>query len=299
MTDPGTILNFLVAGIVTGGLYALVAVGLTLIYSVMKVVNVAHGDLMTLGAYVLVVGTGSAFNISLWMVAGLLLLALASGAVAGAVVEAGLIAPVLRSNREVEQRVLVLTLGLSLLLANSFQSAFGSDVHQVPLLVQGTTMIGSVAIANQRLAMLTLSIVLVALLLAFLRYTRLGLAIRATADHAEGAQTCGMNTKLVFMTVFALATSLAAGAGMFVAPLTAVSPTMGFPFTIKAFIVVIVGGLGSLSGALAASYLLGIAESLAVLWLPSNIANLVGPLLLLAVLFARPSGLFGRRVGRT
>ena len=297
-TDPTTILNFLVAGIVTGGMYALVAVGLTLIYSVMKVINVAHGDLMTIGAYVLVLGAGSAFELSPWHMVLLLLAALAAGAVAGGVVELAFFEPIARSNREVEQRVLVLTLGLSLLMSNAFSTGFGSDVRQVPLLVGGSSTLGSIGIANQRLAILVLSVGLVTLLLLFLRFTRFGLAVRATADHPEGAQACGMNPRRVFVVVFAIAATLAAGIGMFVAPLTAVSPFMGFPFTIKAFIVVIVGGLGSLSGALFASYLLGVVESLAVLWLPSSGANMVGPLILLAVLMLRPSGLLGRTVGR-
>jgi len=294
----GVFANYVAAGLMTGGLYALVAIGLTLIYSVMKVVNVAHGDLLTIGGYLLVILSGSAEVISPVLVVPFLLASLVVGAAIGVLVERTLVAPVVRSRREVEQRVLVLTLGLSILLANLMQVVFGPNVRQVPFLVQGATRLGSLEVANQRLATFALSVVLVGLLFIFLRFTRLGLAVRCTADNPEGAQACGISIRFVFSTVFAVATALAVAVGMFIAPITAVYPPMGFPFTIKAFIVVIVGGLGSLSGALAASYLLGIAEALAILWFPSSVANLIGPLLMLAVLLWRPSGLLGRQVGR-
>lgn len=290
--------DYVAAGMMTGGLYALIAIGLTLVYSVMRVVNVAHGDLMTIGGYLLVLLSGPFANISPVMVVLFLVAALLLGAGVGIVIERGLVSPVVQTRREVEQRVLVLTLGLSLLLANFMQVVFGPNVHQVPFLLQGTTRLGSLEIANQRLATLVLSVALVALLFAFLRFTRLGLAVRCTADNPESAQACGISIRWVFSSVFAIATALAVAVGLFIAPITAVYPPMGFPFTIKAFIVVIVGGLGSLSGALLASYVLGISEALAVLLLPSSVANLIGPLLMLAVLIWRPSGLLGRKVGR-
>ena len=291
-------LDFLLAGIITGALYALISVGLTLIYSVMRVVNVAHGDLVTLGAYVLVVALG-AFSVQGPVGAVVyLLVAIAIGALAGVLIQILLVAPVLASRQESEQRLLVLTLGLSLLLSNGFQVVFGPNVHEVPFLVPGATRIGSIAISNQRLGLVIVSAVLVVALIGFLRLTRRGLSIRATADNLEAAQSCGINTRQAFVVTFAIGAALAAGVGAFVAPITAVYPPMGFAFTIKAFIVVIVGGLGSLPGALVASFLLGISESLAVMWLPSGVANTISPLVMLLVLLLRPNGLLGRRVGR-
>ncbi|MBI4581957.1 MAG: branched-chain amino acid ABC transporter permease [Planctomycetes bacterium] len=289
------VLEFVLAGVAVGALYALMAVGLNLVFGVMRFINVAHGDLLTLGAYASILWVA-------WMApepVGALLAAVAVGLVAGAAMERGLIARFAEAGRVNEQRALVLTLGLSMVLSNLMLAAFGAEYRSGLGVLRGVNVhLGDLTVEGQRLLALGGSVALSVLLMVFLRYTRLGLAMRATAQNPDAALASGIDVRRVHTIAVAVGTALAAASGSLIAPITYVSPTMGFPLAIKSFIVVIVGGLGNVWGAMIAGYLLGVGESLAVLGLPSGYDALIGPVLMVIVLVWRPSGLFGRKTDR-
>jgi branched-chain amino acid transport system permease protein len=289
------IASFLVVGILAGSLYALVAVGLNLVFGVMRFINVAHGDMVTVGAYAaialsFVIDPGLAGSLAAAVVVGLAL---------GAVIHRSLIRAITQRGTVDERRGLVLTVGLSFLMANLILLAFGADYRPGPGGLQTAPLrMGQVVLQGSRLVALAGSLLLSALLLGFLRFTRTGLAVRATAQNPDAALASGIDIRRVQTLSFSISSALAAAAGALIAPFIFSFPAMGFPMVIKAFIVVIIGGLGSVWGALLAGYGLGVVEALSVLWLPSGFNELMGPLTMLLVLLLRPEGLLGRRVQR-
>lgn len=291
-------IDFILAGLATGSIYALVAVGLTLIYGVSRVVNVAHGDFLAVGAFCLVVWSTAGLNDGPLGAVPALVVAALLGAALGALVEKLLVRPVLASRVEAERRVLVLTLGLSIVMSASLLLIFGPRFYQAPFLVTGVVQIGGLQVSSQRLAIFILGGAVIVGLAAFLKYTRYGIAIRAVADSVDSAMAAGIRIRRVYMATFALGTCLAAIAGVLIAPVASAFPSMGFAFTIKAFVVVIVGGLGSIPGALIASYALGVVESLSILVLPTGYASVIGPLAMLVALLVRPWGLLGAKETR-
>lgn len=284
------VFSFVLAGIITGGLYALLAIGLNLIFGVLRFINVAHGDMLTIGAFAAIVA-GYAVSGQIYSTVPFAFLAVA---LAGVIIARLAIMRLAKNGEFDERRGLVLTLGLSMFVGSLILAAFGPQYRAVP----GLTPLPSfqfmgVTFEGQRLLILLGSLVLTAALFAFLRFTLTGMAIRATAENPTAAQANGINIRLIQTITFALGSALAGAAGALVAPITYAFPAMGFSYTIYAFIVVVIGGLGSLWGALVAGYLLGIAESLSVLILPTGYNAAIGPLLMLAVLAFRPQGLFG------
>lgn len=299
MTSAVEILNFAAIGIMTGSLYALLAVGLNLIFGVMRVINVAHGEMMTVGAYsALLFGLAVSANpfaaVSFAVVVVILL---------GVLIARYLVIPLLErggSERSVasEKQGLVLMLGTSMFLSNGILAVFGPDYQTIPRFAEGVIVVGDLFLETQRLIILAASVIVTVLLALFLRFHVLGLAIRAVAENPGAAQTSGIAVGRIHMLTFAIGTAMAGFAGVLVGPVTYAYPAMGFPFTLYAFMVVVIGGLGSLPGALLGGYVLGVAESLAVLWAPSGYNAMVGPLMMLAVLVLRPQGLLGKRSDR-
>lgn len=288
-------INFIVVGIVNGGLYSLLALGLTLIFGVMRFINVAHGEMLTLGAYASIMWGLFVSTSPL----GTLPAALVFVLLAGLVVAIVILSPISREGRFNAQQALVLTLGLSLFLSNGVQAVFGADYQQVPgLFATWALHIGDLTLEGQRLIILLGSAIISTVLMVFLRYTLPGLAIRATAQNPEAALASGIDIRRTQRLTFALGSALAGAAGALIAPIVYAFPAMGFPFTIKAFIVVIMGGLGSIWGALLAGYILGVTESLAVIWMPTGYDAMVGPLMMLLILILRPSGILGRMAER-
>lgn len=288
------IINFIVAGVMGGAIYALVGVGLNLIFGVMRFVYVANGEMLALGAYASFVWGVLVSPDPVWSV----LIALVVGLIVGVTLERSVISAIAREGRFNDQQALVLTLGLSMLLSNLILAVFGADYRRPGALASWALHIGDLTLEGQRLVALVASFLLSTLLMVFLHFTRIGLAVRATAQNPDAALASGIDVRRVMTLTFALGSALAAAAGALVAPITYAFPAMGFPFTIKALTVIIMGGLGNLWGALASGYLLGVAESLSVLWLPTGYNALVGPLLMVLVLMLRPGGIFGRRASR-
>ena len=289
------LLYFTALGIMTGGLYGLLGLGLNLIFGVMRVINVSHGEMLTLGAYAAVVVSMTPMK-SPWFAVAIAILVVT---VAGFLVARLLLAPLTTDGRVHEQRGLVLTLGLSFVVANLILASFGPEYQKVPgQLAQGAYMIGDLVLEKQRVVILAACLVIAAALMLFLKYSRTGCAIRAVGENPEAAQACGISVRRIHLLTFALGSALAGVSGALITPATYAMPAMGFNYTLYAFTIVIVGGLGSTWGAVLAGFLLGIAESVSVLWLPSGYNAIVGPILMLVMLIFRPQGLLGRITAR-
>jgi branched-chain amino acid transport system permease protein len=285
-------LELLLLAIVVGGIYALFAVGISLIFGVLNIINVAHGEFFALGGYAAFL-TVALLGLPPWagIFAGALL-----GALLGATLYPLLLAPLQRrlARRNPAPMFLVLTLGLSILMQNLFLAAAGGDYLRVPPQVRGAVDFGPVFVTNQRLLILAGATLCLLLLFLFLRYHRQGMAIRAVAENPVTAQAVGVPLARVFTLTVALGCGLAGVGGALIAPVINVYPTMGFILTIKAFAITILAGLGNIYGALAASFVVSIIESLSVLVLPSEWKDAITFGAMIVVLLIRPQGLFSR-----
>lgn len=291
-----SVAEFVILGIVLGGIYALFSTGLTLIFGVLDVINVAHGEFFAIGGYL-------AFTAIV-----LLHLPAAAGVTAGAAgafllgmaIYPLLIAPLKRRlGRQPQGSLfLVVTLGLSTFLQSSLLAIGGGDYLRVPPYLRGIVDLGFTGISNQRLLVLAIAVLALAALFLFLHFHRQGIAIRAVAMNPGAAQAVGVNLTIIFTLAIALGTGLAGLAGALIAPLFNVYPAVGFTFTVKAFAITILGGLGNLAGALLASFLVAIVETLSVLVIPSEWQNVIAFAIMIVVLLVRPQGLLGRAAVR-
>ena len=284
----------LVTGLGLGALYFIAASGLSLIYGLMGVLNFAHGVFMTAGAYAAWLTMGALPAV--WPVAGRLgvgiLAAVAVGAVVGLVVEVVLIRPLYRHHI---QQVLV-TVGLSLAGVAAAQGIWGADPRPVdkPLWMSGTTDVLGARLPNDRFVYVLVALALFAGLLALLHLTRLGLVIRAGVENRTMVEALGINVHRTFTTVFALGGAAAGLAGVLYSQYAgAVSPAQGGSLLIFAFIVVVIGGMGSLTGTAVAAVVVGLVQQLANYYAASGVGDLSVVLLLALVLLLRPTSLKG------
>jgi branched-chain amino acid transport system permease protein len=276
----------LVNWLVVGSLYVLIAVGLTLVFSIMGIINFAHAQWYVLGAfalYYLYIGMGIPY------LAAVVLSALAVGLLA-LVVERIFIRP-LQDN---PLRAMIGTLGLLLILSGLTLELFGAKEKYVPPPVTEILRIGTVFLPVQKLIAVIVAFVLVAGLGAYLRWMRTGRAMRAISQDPDGARLQGINVTQINVIGFVIGSALAAFAGALLLPITsAVSPSVGDPIMAKMFIIVILGGLGSVWGAVAGAFLLAFIETFLFTFI-GGLAILLSFLLVLLVLLVRPQGLFGR-----
>ena len=288
----GEILEFVVVGLVLGGIYALFAVGLTLIFGVLDVINVAHGEFFTLGGYAAFVAV---VLLKLPPALGLPLAALAAGAV-GLLVYPVLIGPLQRrlGGRPPGPLFLVLTLGLSAVMQNTMLAAAGGEYLRVPPLMRGGIDLGFTFISSQRVIIFAVACTALAALFAFLRWHRQGVAIRAVTQNPVSAQAVGIPLARIFTLTVGLGCALAGLGGGLIAPLFNVYPAVGFTLTLKAFAITILGGMGNVLGALIASFIVALTESLSVLVIPSEWTNAIAFAMMILVLLVRPEGLLGR-----
>ncbi|MGN6332191.1 MAG: branched-chain amino acid ABC transporter permease [Motilibacteraceae bacterium] len=285
--DSGLVTQAVVTGVLLGGVYALVSVGLTLIFGVLGIVNFAQGTLLTLAMYVVYfLVTSLSLDVYVATLVAVPLLFLV-----GYVIQATMLNRLMSSN-ETEGQLLV-TLGLSLLIANLLLLAFGGQPKSVPAPFEGNLHIfGAVAPVPRVIAFL--GALLVALVLSLvLQRTKLGLAIRSVAANSQGAALVGVNVRSVFALTFGLGTACVGAAGGLVVPFLSLTPTVGEEFTILAFVIVVLGGLGSVSGAVLGGLTVGLVQTVGGLYLPGTGALLLVFLVFVLVLFLRPQGLFG------
>ncbi|NHA69429.1 branched-chain amino acid ABC transporter permease [Phycicoccus flavus] len=289
-----TFLLIVVTGLGLGALYFLAASGLSLIYGLMGVLNFAHGAFMTAGAYaawVTMTRLPSSMGVGLRLLVAVVV-ALLVGAIVGVVVEVVLIRPLYRHHI---QQVLV-TVGLSLAAVAAVQGIWGADPRAVarPEVMTGTVGLLGARIPVDRFVYLAVALALFGGLLALLRYTRLGLVIRAGVENRTMVEALGIDVQRTFTIVFGLGGAVAALAGVLFSQYAgSVSPGQGGSLLIYAFIVVVIGGMGSLTGTAVAAFAVGLVQQLANYYAVSGVGDLSVVLLLALVLLARPSSLKG------
>jgi branched-chain amino acid transport system permease protein len=275
-------------GIVIGVIYALSALGVSLVVGIMNVVNFAHGEFYILAGY---------FSYLFATALGMNLLAAMTLAVAivfvfGLLVEYTLIRPTYGD----DLYSLILTFILSIVLQNAYLLIFGPYPNKPPGWVRGATDIfGLFMYGNQRLAALVAGTCVIVFVFAMIKLTWFGRIIRATSQDRGMAELNGVNTTRLNMLSFGLGCALAAAAGVILAPVFPVTPTAGVPVALTAFVVVVLGGMGSLRGCIVGGLTLGLVENLGAAYLSTGYKHVFGFIILILVLAIRPSGLFGHK----
>ncbi len=288
MTITPTMLGqVVVSGILAGSLYAMVALGLALIFGVMRVINIAHGPLLMLGAYTtFFLWAGLGLNPFLTVPLAMIVLF-----VIGVLLQRTLVFRVVDAP---ELSSLLLTFGISIAIVNLAQLAFTSDLRAVEY-ITGAWVLGGLAFSKSRVIAFLFAAGVTALAFLVLKRTRLGKAIRATSQSREVAMVCGIDVGRIHLLTFGLASALAAAGGSLLAVIVAIQPEMGQVWTFKSFLVIVLGGAGNYPGALLGGLLLGLVEQLAALFLTTQLSEVVAYVLLVAVLLVRPTGLLGGR----
>ncbi|MBI4737510.1 MAG: branched-chain amino acid ABC transporter permease, partial [candidate division NC10 bacterium] len=270
-----------------GGLYALVALGLSLIFGVMRVINIAHGALLMLGAYTTYwLFAWFGMNPFLSLLVSVPILFVIGGVLQKLFVHRVVDAPELSS--------LLLTFGISIFLANMAMVAWTADYRSVEFLT-GSFLLGPIAVSKPRLITFCTALTITGLAFLFLTKTKTGKAIRATSQHRDVAQVCGINVRRIDVITFGLGAGLAGAGGSLVSVMFAVYPEMGQGYVFKSFLVIVLGGAGNYPGALLGGMLLGLVEQLASLFLTTQLSEAVAYVLLVLVLLLRPTGLLGGR----
>lgn len=282
-----TFIQSLVSGILTGSLYAMIGVGLTVIFGVMRIINLAHGEMVMLGMF------GAYWSYSLWKIDPFVsvLLWVPLLFLAGMLAYRFLLKAIIPGG---ELNTLLYTAGLSLLIANLALFTWTGDYRTLnlpyaiePLRPFGIAVPVPLAIAFALAALITFALYL------FLARTDTGRAVRATSQDPEAAALMGINVERIAMITFGLGTALAAAAGVLLVPSLYLYPTVGEILIVKCFVIVVLGGLGSVPGAIAGGVLLGVVESLGAVYVSVAYKDTIGFIIFLLVLLFRPQGLFG------
>jgi len=286
------ITDVIIAGLSTGSVYALMAVGMTLVYGVTKAFNFAYGDFFNLGGYLawmLIVGLGLQFG-------GYLLVMIIVVPVLFAVgyaLEKLLVAP-LRKRKDWENKVMMLTLGLALFLTSLYMVVFGVRMKSLPPILEGTLEAGQLVFAYQDILIFFMSI---SGILAFgwmLNNTRTGLAVKAVAQNPVGATIVGIHKERIFATTFAISTVLVGFGGILLSQKWFINPSSGGTIMVKAWVVTAFGGMGSIRGGLYAAFIIGMLEAFVGWLFGMSYAIIALFVLLLATLVLRPRGLMGK-----
>jgi len=285
------LIEVLINGVTIGSIYALLAIGLSLVYGVSEVVNYAHGSLLTVGAYFawFLLSVFSWINYPLAFIIIILFMFLG-----GLIIEGGIARP-LRRKSNWEITTLIATLGLAVMLNSLILLLFGPYMKSLPHLVGGTMSLGSFKISKDRIMMLLMAVVIVIAIKVSLSKTRLGMSMRAVSQDIVGAQIIGLPANKVCSFTFGISTVLAGISGVLVGSIYFFSPEGGWGYFIKAFVIVALGGAGSIDGALYAAFILGVTESLVQWQLGPLWVTPCWLLVLLFVLIIRPRGLLGIR----
>lgn len=281
-------MQILANSILLGGLYCLLGIGMTLIFGVMRIINACHGDLLMVAMY-----------IAFFLFTALKLDPFVSIFVAMPalfVIGCGLYSGLIRRLRsEFEESSLILTWGIALVLENLFALGFTADYRSISTSysTQNVTVVG-ISLSIPMLLSFSVAVLLTAVLYVFLLRSNLGRAIRAIAQNKPAAQLMGVNVERVQMISYGIGAALAGAAGAAFSSVFYVFPAIGGMFTVKAFEVIVLGGVGNVMGAFFAGIVLAVAESLGAVFISTGLKDAVGFLIFLLVLIFRPGGLFGR-----
>jgi len=282
-------LNVAVGGVLTGLVYGLMALGLSVIFGVVRVVNFAHGEMMTIAMFIAVVGF-TAFHLDplvmLVPIAAVLF-------VLGYALQTSLINPFIRRP---EHSQFLLLVALAIIITNTLLIIFGPDARSVQTSYAfDSFQLGPVLVDAAKLYAGLAAILFAAALFAFFRFTLVGRAIRACADNYTGALVVGLDVKRLYALTFGLGTACVGAAGTMMTLLIDTTPMLGPSYTLLAFVIVITGGLGSMPGALIGGVLIGLTEALAGLLFTPSAKSMFAFAILVLVLLFRPQGLLGRR----
>ena len=282
-------LNVAVSGLLTGLVYGLMALGLSVIFGVVRVVNFAHGEMMTIAMYVAIV-LFSAFKLDpLMMMVPIAALLFALGYL----LQAGLITPFI--NRP-EHSQFMLLIAVAIILVNGLLIVFGPDARSVQTSYAfDSFQVGRLIVDATKVYAGGAALVVAAALFAFFRFTLTGKAIRACADNYTGALVVGLNVKQYYALTFGLGAACVGAAGSMLVVLVDVTPQLGPAYTLLAFVIVITGGLGSMPGALVGGVLIGVTEAMAGLFFTPSAKSMFSFGLLVLVLLFRPQGILGKR----
>ncbi|MGH8732515.1 MAG: branched-chain amino acid ABC transporter permease [Burkholderiales bacterium] len=287
---PELIVNVAIAGVLTGLVYGLMALGLSVIFGVMRVVNFAHGEMMTIAMYAATV-LFAALKLDPFLA---MLPAAAAFFAFGYAMQAGLINPFITRP---EHSQFMLLVAVAIIMVNALLMIFGPDARNVQTDYQLESFeIGRILIDKARLYAACAALLAAAALFAFFKFTLIGKAIRACADNYMGARVVGLNIKRLYSLTFGLGSACVAVAGCAMVLLVDVTPPLGPYYTLLAFVIVIVGGLGSMTGALLGGVLIGLSEALAGLFIAPSAKSMFSFGLLILVLLLRPQGLLGKKV---
>ena len=279
-----------VTGLLMGGLYGLIAMGLTLIFGVLDIVNFAHGALLAIAMFI-AFGVVQATGLHPYLT---LIIAVPALFLLGAAVHRTLLTGA--GGASLENQLLI-TLGLALLLENGLLMLFGAEPKNVALPGDFQFDLLGAVVAGGRLYAFAGALLIGAALFWLLRRTRFGTAIRAVAANGQGAELVGVNVRRVHTVTFGIGTACAGAAAVLAAPLVTVTPTLGEQFNITAFVVVVLGGMGNVAGALVGGLLIGLVEQLTTIYMDGQSSLLGVFIVFVLVLFLRPQGLFGRAAG--
>jgi len=279
-------------GLIIGSIYCLMAVGLTMIFGVMKISNFAHGDFLMLGSYFAIYTTLCLTGWVGWISA--MFIAAVGVGIIGFLAERWLFRPMMLRNADID--VLMLSIGLSIFIANAAHVLFGSSPkmltdpfrsQNIDLFFFSTSLI--------RIFSFFLSVLAIIVLQVFLTRTKTGTAIRATSQNRNASMLMGIDTGLIFGLTFVIGSAFAGLSGVLYGTIVTITPTMGGLPTLKAFAITIMGGMGSIKGAIYGGLILGIAEALGGNYISMDYKNAIGFIIIIVILLFMPEGLFGRK----
>ena len=289
MISGATVFQSVLSGLLEGGNYALYSLGLAFVFGIMQIINMAHGEFLVLGGY-----------IAYWLLvkAGLnpLLSLPIAALLAGGVSFVNYRVFLQRIRTTVELNTLILTFGIGILLSNLYLQLWSADIRNISVAwMENPLGLAGVYISLGEIVTFVISFFAVLALYLFLRRTKLGKAIRITAIDRDAAALAGINVERVDLLAFSIGGALAGLGGPLLGMLSFVSPGTGIAITVKAFILTVLAGVGSIPGLIVAGMILGVGEALTVTFVSSSFRELFGFTLFLVILLIRPSGLFGQR----
>jgi branched-chain amino acid transport system permease protein len=290
-----TFLQQLVNGISLGSIYALIALGYTMVYGVLRLINFAHGDVYMLGAYVGYYLSRRLKGDEPSLVGALLVMlgAMLACAVIGVIIERYAYRPVRRAAR---LTLLITAIGVSLFIENAAQLVFGPDPKFFPSLApRADFLVGGVRLTSEQLTVIAVSFIIMILLRFFILKTRTGKAMRAVSFNLDTAKLMGISTDKIIAITFALGSALAAAAGVLIGmQIPKIDPLMGINYGLKAFVAAVLGGIGNIPGAVLGGLLIGASEVMVVGYLSSTFRDAIAFGILILVLLLRPQGILGR-----
>ena len=281
-------LQLLINGIAIGSILALAAIGLTLTYGILKLSNFAHGDFMTLGAYLTWLVNNSGLNIWLSM------LIAAAGTIIAMLIAEYLLWKPMRDRRASDTTLIIISIGLALFLRNGILLIYGGSNQQYLLPVVRALEFGDLRIAYYRLVVVGLAIAAIVALHLILKNTKIGKAMRAVSDNIDLARVSGINVERIVLWTWVITGTLTAFAGAMYGLIAVVRPNMGWFLILPMFAAVILGGIGNVYGAIAGAFIIGIAQELSVPFLGSEYKLGVALAIMIVILLVRPQGLFKR-----